>query len=84
MLKIGSTSPLDILTLRKNSSGVFLIRSERKSRLMMESPREERKNICEIIIFYYRESDDGIRIWIINCLFMHYHEKYKIINLFSM
>ena len=75
MLKIGSTSPLDILTLRKNSSGVFLIRSERKSRLMMESPREERKNIWEIINFYYRQSDDGIRIWIINCLFMYNYEK---------
>ena len=74
MLKIGSTYPLDILTLRKNSSGVFLMRSERKSRLMMESPREERKNICEIIIFYYRQTDEGIRIWIINCLFVYNHE----------
>ena len=74
MLKIGSTYPLDILTLRKNSSGVFLIRSERKSRLMMESPREERKKICEIIIFYYRQTDEGIRIWVINCLFVQNHE----------
>ncbi len=49
MLKMGQTSPLDNLTLRQNSSGVFLMRSDLKSRLMMESPLAERKNICEII-----------------------------------
>ena len=49
MLKMGQTSPLDSLTLRQKSSGVFLMRSDLKSRLMMESPLAERKNICEII-----------------------------------
>jgi hypothetical protein len=57
-LRRGGASPLCSLTLRKKSSGVFFIRSERKSRLMIVSPLADKMNNCDIITYidYYEKS----------------------------
>ena len=41
-----------ILTFLKKSSGVFLMRSDLKSLLMMVSPLAERMNTCDNIRIY--------------------------------